>query len=1386
MEYDTFISDPVYDSQGNDVTIDPHAPTAADQATAAGVIGPTPTQFESFVADSGPSEPQPFQSFKSDFDTFEPDTDKGFWKTVGEKFYKTGEEFNDAAVERPGAAMGGMVMGGMVEPALQAASIVNAYVNPAERVRQAAMGEWKSALGIENPTVVAARAEKFAKSIEPPMPTPEDARAWKAGANLMSAPFTPVSEAIERIPNEEVRAAVGMGALVGGFLIGAESTVKPKIDPVHADLIKAILEQSKKGDQSFFNAQVESVSKAVEKIVPKEESVPKTADGVEEITLKPIEEQPAIELPPVAEGEVRLFRGGDVGKFSSEVGRERQGRWFSTDRDLTTTYGKVNYVDVPEEIAALANVGGDGFVLPREWAEKAVRETPEPKVTDQTALLDANTSSIMYQVATLLKTAATPEEFKTRLQSMMPDSLNSWKDFVETNAPSMWKNGESLISAYGTPNTEGMTGTRALWARHELSTQDFMEQIIKNLPKEAKGKIPFEQDIDPSMTLLLPPTQLSILKGVKTIGGMVMKFMQDQGGRVNSLEKILKAKAESHFVEYAKLTGKQQRAFMTDASYWDNAMQGRKILIEKDLQWPTREMLAERGMPEESINAYLKVTEGLDFLHDLMNQLRAKNGVQPLPQIPGYMPHVHAGAFKVSLVKTTWDKKGHKIDESVVHVQGYPTALHANIAVRAIQKKGTVYQGDRSITYSPKMDKGKPYTVQSVDEISERASQSIQEQLKAYGNQETNPDVLPIIEEIEAARYQGFTKHELERSDIPGYLGEFGAEKNNFTGYFKNKQITNLYDNYIKSVTSAYKNAVFMNDVARPIMDHMPLDKEKGTYYGDVLDNSAHLQKYLDEYTSNFTGNPVNRLKWIDDKARWSLEAVGLSPKLLRTGIADVTNLLSLAYLRVNPIYLASNSIQFMHTISVLEALNVTRRAAGEKNVPSPYETISRMIQDMPEAHPEMEAALQWAEHNHITNQPMEYELRKRGEGSLKDIPTAIQTIVHTVTAGDAAAKIENFSRELSFRLAFEHARQMHPNDHAVARTVAQQVMEMTMVNYDRTAKPLMFTNLGAIGGVLNPLATLHNAYMGNLLIQTKLAISSPARMAYLPIATALVTYGVMSGINGMPFVQDINSMLEMINDHFETNIPSIEYMLMEMGVPDAVTWGSLAEVSKNIPGFGGEGVHVGPSLAAPTAEMPLAMPGFVMGIAHIFGLGIQAAGHAVAPKMIKSGVDATEIYAAGHAVLPSSLRSYWDRAFRPEGTLIDATGTSLKGRLDATEAGDAVQNWLARRSLATMKQGVIDQFVSQEMKREDKRLKKAVETVADIMDKKITQETVDWARAVAAEQQIPVDKFNEMVYNVVEDRRTSNESREFRHPTPLNERRIALRQRLGWQHREP
>ena len=62
---------------------------------------------------------------------------------------------------------------------------------------------------------------------------------------------------------------------------------------------------------------------------------------------------------------------------------------------------------------------------------------------------------------------------------------------------------------------------------------------------------------------------------------------------------------------------------------------GFQTLLDQKLQWPTEEMLRSRGMNDKQIAAYQSLTKAMDYACDRLDDIRLKDGLQPIYRRPG-------------------------------------------------------------------------------------------------------------------------------------------------------------------------------------------------------------------------------------------------------------------------------------------------------------------------------------------------------------------------------------------------------------------------------------------------------------------------------------------------------------------------------------------------------------------------------------------------------------------------------------------------------------------------------------------------------------------------------------------------------------------------------
>lgn len=85
------------------------------------------------------------------------------------------------------------------------------------------------------------------------------------------------------------------------------------------------------------------------------------------------------------------------------------------------------------------------------------------------------------------------------------------------------------------------------------------------------------------------------------------------------------------------------------------------------------------------------------------------------------------------------------------------------------------------------------------------------------------------------------------------------------------------------------------------------------------------------------------------------------------------------------------------------------------------------------------------------------------------------------------------------------------------------------MVNYHSSEKPLMYSRLGVVGQAAGALQTFKHAFLGQLgTLMKDAAKGHPG-----PLAAALVSMGVLAGVKGVPFYQELDELVKSLTDSF-------------------------------------------------------------------------------------------------------------------------------------------------------------------------------------------------------------------------------------------------------------
>lgn len=821
-------------------------------------------------------------------------------------------------------------------------------------------------------------------------------------------------------------------------------------------------------------------------------------------------------------------------EFRKETAKETSGKYGQSILEIAQDHA-TNLIDTvsPEMRTFPANdtVRSNS----REYAKKQNKATD--KFSEDTNHIE---KAALQKLASILSNARSFEVFATRV-AVDPFFKHS-PEFVAKNLKRIWENPKALLRLAEKDNFKDYTPAEKEWMSDTRSIDQFWAE------ENPTGEIPKSpEDLGKFGTWIFNPTNIGKLKG-NTLAGKVIRWWNSKLLEYASLKERLFEAGTMHLKEFNELSRKDRRELYDVMQKYNTTLSRIQYFRPNNLQWITSETLKKEGMSEKQISAYRNWTKAMDFGMDLINQTRATDGLPPLEPIPGYLSNIHEGAFKVLVRMTSRakDDMGHPVFNKVVELKGYTFRQQAEAYVKSLEE-GT--RDNSKYTFTPVKDKetGLPYRIVKHGDIGNSLSVALDEHMEVYRNQLLlEPAVIQILENVEKNSASGFLKHELERMDVGGYLGEKGTNKGLLErigiGSPENTRMLNQFQDYLRKVTDHYGNVMFQHEVYQPLLDMQPLRINGSKYYGEMIAKLPQLNRYLRESNFNFTGENLNKMNVIDDALQDMSIRVGISPHWYRSAVREIRNFMSLVALRANLRNYASNLAQPANTMALLEMMNVERAREGLKTFDS-SEAFLRGMKKYAAPDRYTAEALQWLNDMHFRDPKLEDSMHTRSHrGPLGE------TINKVTSLGDLNAKIEEVSKGLSFSIALQHTRELYPKDPIRARETAAQVMRMAMIDYNRPQRPLMYTNTGVVGDALAPFAIFRNGMAGNTLNLFQTLLKDPLKAeSYKPLIMQQLIYWSLAGVKGMVLFGEISMLLNLANKAFpEWELPTLDELLMK------------------------------------------------------------------------------------------------------------------------------------------------------------------------------------------------------------------------------------------------
>jgi hypothetical protein len=444
----------------------------------------------------------------------------------------------------------------------------------------------------------------------------------------------------------------------------------------------------------------------------------------------------------------------------------------------------------------------------------------------------------------------------------------------------------------------------------------------------------------------------------------------------------------------------------------------------------------------------------------------------------------------------------------------------------------------------------------------------------------------------------------------------------------------------------------------------------------------------------------------------------------------------------MNPVNWIANVGQPFNALAMLDyAHYMIKRQGNNPNLISPIQAFVRGIAAHANPNVEQQGVLDWARMQHVSDPQIAPEIGVRG---------ALEKEKNPYNPWHWNNFIEGSGREKVLLMAYEYFKHVYPNDLNAARQAAERMMGLVQVNYDRSQRPMMFTNLGIAGEYMSPFAIYRNAMLGNLQLLATAAAKNPTSLAaYRPLAISLATTFLMAGAVGLPLVKEWDAIAQLINNTFGTELPTWEEIVMKWQWNDMMTFGTISDVL---------GVNASPSMGAVTGTglMNSALTNFLVGIFKTAGWTAQNAIAAAFPEQdVVRPQPTKDLYAALNKASPGILKPWIADAVRDTGRDVFPNSSNLEGNTFRTPKDQLKFKLLGKQSTEEARRNFAILTDKKQQKVQREQYSDIIQRIVDDkMGLKTNRRTLEqeYDLAWSVNRSNP-DKVNKDVLQAIEDR---------------------------------
>lgn len=509
-----------------------------------------------------------------------------------------------------------------------------------------------------------------------------------------------------------------------------------------------------------------------------------------------------------------------------------------------------------------------------------------------------------------------------------------------------------------------------------------------------------------------------------------------------------------------------------------------------------------KNLSAKQLEAYVQMRDLFDKTLDAQNAARLAKGQEPITPHEAYMASRWQGDFRQPV---------HDADGKLVWYLAAHTKAGLDVQAKALTKANP----------NLVIDKSKAHTVRSQANASLQSAYTTL--LDVLGRDDPAVDAIKkIIEEqtiVDGEMALAQEKHFKEKTNIRGFVGDRPGKDGA-------KETLAMFQQQIQYAKNGYK----WSELQKAAEDIAAIVSDK-----DLQATQPNNVKYVREYFKNAVGMGEARVvQAMNDTLR---EGLGVSPQLLNNAIGNMKSFFITQKLVVSMGYMASNILQSANVLPYLTDL----RVHGVKG--NPLSAVSTGVL----------AALPMAMSHYMGSAGMKYvdslptQFLKDAFRYAEDNGVTARSVYDEAPVEDSfnktkryvinpAQKVTNFAETLVRSTAFmTFAEFLHSSGKYKTQSEifqkAEELTNMSMVDYRETERPLAFSKAGAAGNFANTLQTFpvsfYNQY-AYMLGQVKKGGIAGA----LPLLTMLAVHYGMAGMMGIPGFEDTEKLYKWIRDN--------------------------------------------------------------------------------------------------------------------------------------------------------------------------------------------------------------------------------------------------------------